>query len=268
MKDPRISFRLLAIVAVIGSAACSGTDIKPPPGPAEAATITIHNKTGDAWFVDIGGSARGSVPPSRSSVIQSVAPGLVTLQARNDRLKLSQRGQIEVAEGGVGEWTIEAQHATLKVVNKSQSQVEILVDGAMIGRAAKGETVFDAVPAGLRTLIARSVTGPGAVQAERFLDTGAAVLWVLPDIGAAVGSGAPKPPKGQGLIWMKNKSSTAVTVSIEGVERATVAAGGVAEIIVAPGDHKLVVRLEGVDALSEHAVSLRPNQTAEWVYGE
>ncbi len=127
--------------------------------------------------------------------------------------------------------------------------------------------MLEGVPAGQRTLVARAADGPRAVRAERYLNEDEETSWApAVPVEAASGEGVPRPPPGQGLIWMRNTSSFDVRVFIGGEEVSFVFAGATAEIVVPPGTHTLVVHIEGADAISEHEVELLPNQTAEWDY--
>jgi len=47
-----------------------------------------------------------------------------------------------------------------------------------------------------------------------------------------------------------------------------VPAGGTLDLVLAPGAHKLEAHIQGVEAFTEHSVTLIPNQVAEWLWGE
>ena len=77
----------------------------------------------------------------------------------------------------------------------------------------------------------------------------------------------PCPPPGMGLVHMKNDSRFPVYVFVGGEDKGLVAPGAWTDLVLPPGTHKLEVRIEGIEARTEHTVTLLANQAAEWVWG-
>ena len=254
--------------ALASAAGCAASARVAGPTDLAGARLTLMNPTGDTYSVSVGGTPRGSVTPGARLTVTGLAPGDAAVLASNDTLRLAQRQVVTLVADAEATFTLRRQLARLRVVNHRAVPVELLIDGVSVGWAAPSrETVLEGVPAGQRTIVAESGSGPGAVRAERYLAEDEETSWAVPALVGAVGTReVPHPPPGQGLIWMHNTSTFDVHVFIAGEEVSLVAAGATAEIVVAPGIHQLVVRMEGVDAASEHEVTLLPNQTAEWDY--
>lgn len=235
------------------------------------AVIVVTNPTADSWDIAVGGAPRGSVGPSSETRLLGLPRGRLVVEATNTRLGLSQRATVEAAYERPVTVVLEVLRAQLRVYNPHGFAVEIAVDGVPVGTATpKLETVFEKVPAGRRMLMLRSLEGPGAMRVERMLPHDGVATLTVPDIAAAdpARSGIPRPPDGKGLVRMRNASRLAVTVVAGGQEQGAVAPGGILDIVLPPGEHRLEVRIEGIEARTEHSVSLRPNQSAEWIWGE
>jgi hypothetical protein len=152
------------------------------------------------------------------------------------------------------------------VVNRQAIAVEVLVDGVRIGRVeAASETALDA-PAGRRLVLVRRPDGPGAVRLEKLFRPDGENRLEVPELAASVNSGLPTPPAGQGLLRMRNAGRLAVTLWVDGRDQGLVASGAIVDVVLAPGTHALEVRMEGLEAKTEHSVSLVANQVAEWTW--
>ena len=234
------------------------------------ALIVVNNPTGDTWDLVVGGAPRGSVAPGSEAQLLGIASGRHTVVAVNERLGLTQSRNVQVAPGAPALVVLKPMLARLRVHNPHPEAVAIAVDGTSIGTAvAGGETLFERVPAGKRMLMLRSLHGPGAVRVEtRLPPDGEASLTVPALEGQVIDPNAPRPPDGQGLVRMRNASRLAVTVLADGKDHGIVPAGAVFDLVLAPGTHKLEVRIEGIEARTEHTVTLLPNQVAEWVWGD
>jgi len=235
------------------------------------AVIVVTNPTTDSWDLEVGGAPRGSVAPASEARLLGLPRGRQVVVATNTRLGLTQRATVEATPERPATVVLEALRAQLRVYNPHPFAVELAVDGVPIGTAtSKLETVFDRVPAGRRMVMLRSLEGPGAMRVERMLPHDGVATLTVPDIAASdpARSGIPKPPDGKGLVRMRNASRLAVSVVAGGQEQGLVAPGGVLDIVLPPGEHRLEVRIGGIEAHTEHTVSLRPNQSAEWIWGE
>jgi hypothetical protein len=239
-------------------------------GEDQGPVLMVRNPTADSWDLTVGGAPRGSVAPGSEARILGVARGRQVVVASNARLGLSQHATVEVGASGSVAVVLEAMLTRLRVANPYPDAVAVSVDGKVLGEVpGKAEAVFEGVPAGRRLLVLRSTRGPGAVRLERELPPRGEAFVAVPDIAApGITPGMPKAPEGQGLVRMRNASRLAVTVLADGVEHGSVAAGGTLDLVLAPGSHKLEVRIEGIEARTEHTVTLIPNQVAEWVWGE
>lgn len=241
------------------------------PGGAGAGSLTVDNPTGDTWDLVVDGVPKGSVGPRSQARIPVIAAGAHTVVASSAGLGLTQDANVVVRAGEVATSTLRALVARLEVSNPHDVAVDIAVDGVVIGRAPPhADTVFDAVPAGRRLLMARAPTGPGSARLEQRLAPGGKTTWTLPALadGAAAGPTLPTPPLGMGLVRMRNASRLPVFVYADGVDKGLVAPGATVDFVLAPGTHALEVRMEGLEARTEHTVSLLPNQAAEWVWGD
>lgn len=269
MREARAAAWWVAMAAAAAACGSSGGAVPDPGEPPLPITLEVANRTGDTWFVRVGGEPRGSVAAGATLALRGLPAGELTLQATNDNLRLNLREVIDAPAGGVVSWTLEPLFARLRVFNQREAPVEVLVDGISVGWALPGEqTVLDAVPAGQRVIIARHADGRGAVQTARYLAVGSEVVWTVPQ--ASLGGralDAPEPPEGMALVWMTNRCGQTVRVFVGGEPRARVEPGASAQIVVTPGSHNLTVQIEGVDTKSEHNVTLQPNQVAEWRYG-
>jgi|GEM_PF-3191791 len=260
------TFTMLA--AALTALACGSAPPVAPHAQPPTARLEVRNPTSDSYAITVAGAPRGTVAPSGTLILDDLRPGEAVVLASNAAVHLTQRHVVQLDGSRPVRLELRPQVARLKVVNHRDVPVEVLVDGLSVGWAKPGaETVLEGVPAGQRTLVARAGDGPRAVRAERFMAEDGETVWA-PAVPESVASrtGVPRPPAGQGLIWMKNRSSFDVSVFIGGEEVSLVAAGASAEIIVPPGTHTLVVHIEGADAVSQHEVTLLPNQTAEWDY--
>lgn len=258
----------ITALMVVGCAASGPPLAGDPAEAAPTAALTVVNPTDDTYALAVGGAARATVPPGGRVDLTGLSPGEAVVLAQNDGLHLTQRHELTLDATRPATLTLRRQLARLRVVNSRHVPIEVLVDGLSAGWAAPdGDTVLEGVPAGQRTLVARAADGPRAVRAERYLNEDAETSWApAVPVESATGEGVPRPPPGQGLIWMRNTSTFDVRVFIGGEEVSFVFAGATAEIVVPPGTHTLVVHIEGADAISEHEVHLLPNQTAEWDY--
>jgi len=231
--------------------------------------LVIANPTDETWDLTIDGAPRGSVGPRSEARIANIRVGRHRVVATNVPLGLEQAGDVDVLARKTVTHTLRALVTRLTIDNPHDVPVDIVVDGVVIGRAAPGtQTVFEAVPAGKRLLVARAPTGPAAVRTEQRLAPGGASVWVVPTLAPAPAEWSlPTPPPGMGLVHMKNASKNAVSVLANGIDQGLVAPGGTVDIVLPPGTHKLEVRIEGLDARTEHTVTLIANQVAEWVWG-
>lgn len=232
--------------------------------------LAVVNPTDDTWDLKLDGAGRGSVGPRSEARIPNVKAGAHVVVAENASLGIDQRGDVQVSAGQTTTHTLKPLVSRLKVSNPHDVAVEIVIDGVVIGRAApKSDTVFEAVPAGKRMLVARAPTGPGAVRVEQRLAPNAESAWTVPALAESGGEhpSIPTPPTGMGLVHMKNDSRFPVYVYADGADKGLVAPAAWVDIILSPGDHKLEVKIEGIEARTEHTVTLRPNQVAEWIWG-
>lgn len=239
------------------------------PGGGSGA-LTVVNPTEDTWDLVVDGTPKGSVGPRSDTRFPTLRAGEHTIVAKNGVLGLEQRASINVTHGVASSHTLKAMVTRFEVTNPHDVPIEILIDGTVVGRAApSGKTTFDAVPAGLRTLVARASTGPGAVRTQYRLTPDGETAWVIPALAEqpTTHPTLPTPPQGMGLVHMKNDSRFPVYVYANGVEKGLVASGAWADIVLPPGTHKLEVKIEGIQARTEHTVSLKANQAAEWIWG-
>lgn len=232
------------------------------------ARLTIVNPTVDGLDLRLGPEPRGSVPPGQTVTLSPVRPGRWTLTLESPRSGLLQVVTVEVAPGGEATVTAERQLCALRVDNPHADPVEVSIDGVVHGVAAPNtSTLLPGAPAGRRTLVLKSLGGPGAVRLERNLPVASWALVVPPLAAQVVAHDLPRPPDGQGLVRMRNASRFAATLFVDGADKGLVESGGLIDVVLAPGEHALEVRLEGLEARTEHRVTLLPNQAAEWVWG-
>jgi len=271
---------LCRMVVVVALSSCGSTrgDRADPDGDRDrvgnedarrGAVIVVKNPTRDTWDIALGGVPRGSVAPGSEARLLGIARGRQTVVAANERLGLSQTTTVDVAAGEPAQVVLKPMLARLRVNNPHPEGVALAIDGTVIGTAtAAGETVFEGVPAGRRMLMLRSTVGPGAVRVERDLPVDGEALLTVPALDTqVVDPNAVKAPEGQGLVRMRNASRLTVTVLADGKDYGVVPAGAVLDLVLAPGTHKLEVRIAGIEARTEHTVTLSPNQVAEWVWG-
>lgn len=236
--------------------------------PPEPGRIVIENPTVDALDVRLGPEPRGSIPPAMSTLLAPVRPGRWTLTLECPRSGLYETITVEVTQGGTHTIVATRQLVTLRVDNPHDEPVEVSIDGVTYGTAtAKTSTLIPGAPAGRRLIVLKRMNGPGAVRFERNLPVGPYSLEVPPLAGPVLAHEMPRPPDGMGLVRMRNESRFAATLFVDGVDRGLVEAGGLVDVVLDPGEHQLEVRLEGLEARTEHRVTLRPNQSAEWVWG-
>ena len=231
--------------------------------------VIVKNPTPDTWDLVVAGVPQGSVAPGSEARLLRIPRGRQLLVAANAVLGLTQSSSVDVGQG-TPIVELKAMVARLRVKNPHQEAVEIAVDGTVIGTAdAASEVVFEGVPAGKRTLLLRSARGPGAVRIEKVMAADAETLLTVPALDSqVVDPNAAKAPEGKGLVRMRNASRLAVTVAADGKDHGVVPAGAVFDLVLEPGTHKLEVRIEGIEARTEHTVTLLPNQVAEWIWGE
>jgi len=266
MKAPSLPALTLAAMALLGCASAPTPDL----GAVPTARLIIDNPGIDSWDLRLGQDSRGSVAPRSRTTLDAIAPGPVTLHLDNARAGLSQRFDLDLRPGSTDALTIPQPLSRLVVVNPHDEPVEVAVDGVVHGLASPATTTtFDGVPAGRRLVVLKSTRGPGAVRNQHTLPQNSSISLTVPPLAAAIApSELPRPPEGSALVRMHNQSRLAVTLFVNGQDRGLVAAGGVTDVILAPGTHQLEVRIEGLDARTEHSVTLRPNQVAEWSWGE
>ncbi len=261
----------LLVIAFALSLAASGCATTKPASPSdEPARLVIDNPGLDSWDLHLGQDPRGSVASKGRTTLDAVPPGPVTLLVDNARTGLSQRIALILRPGATETVTLAPLLSRLVVVNPHDEPVEVAIDGVVQGLASSATTTtFDGVPAGRRLVVLKSTRGPGAVSDEYTLPHNGLISLTVPPLAAAIGpSDLPRPPEGSALVRMRNQSRLAVTLFVNGQDRGLVAAGGVTDVILPPGTHQLEVRIEGLDARTEHSVTLRPNQVAEWAWGE
>ncbi|MCB9736643.1 MAG: hypothetical protein H6745_29040 [Deltaproteobacteria bacterium] len=256
---------LAALVVAVLAASCASS--QKPARPPEKPTLTVINASDDSWEILAVGAVRGTAQPRSELVVRGLPTGDLVIVARNQRLRLRQETEVTLKPGDQGRWAIATPAAQLRVVNQRPSGAEIVIDGRPFGWARPlAETVFDGVPAGQRTLVARSADGPAALQTDLYLLPGEETAWtVTPAVGAA--GGAPTPPRGMGLVWARNGGNVPIRVVVGGTLRAEMKPGERASIVLPPGTWELVVQLEGISAETHHMVTLLPNQVADWSWG-
>lgn len=236
--------------------------------PAEPARLIVENPTVDALDVRLGPEPRGSIPPSQSITLAPIRPGRWTLLLESPRSGLVEDQSVQLAAGETRTIVATRQLAALRVDNPHASPVEVSIDGVVYGVAAAAtSTLIPGAPAGRRTIVLKALSGPGAVRFERRLPVGPVSIEVPALAGPVVVHELPKPPDGMGLVRMRNESRFAATLFVDGVDKGLVETGGMVDVILSPGEHHLEVRLEGLEARTEHRVTLRPNQAAEWIWG-
>jgi hypothetical protein len=264
-----LTFALAIAIAIATTSGCASTQ-PPTSTPTEPARLIIDNPGVDSWDLRLGQDPRGSVAPKGRTTLDAVPPGPVTLHLDNARTGLSHRIALVLRAGATDTVTVAHLLSRLVVVNPHDEPVEVAIDGVVQGLASPATTTtFDGVPAGRRLVVLKSTRGPGAVSNEHTLPHNGMISLTVPPLAAAVGpSDLPRPPDGSALVRMRNQSRLAVTLFVNGVDRGLVASGGVTDVILPPGTHQLEVRIEGLDARTEHSVTLRPNQVAEWAWGE
>lgn len=272
MTSLRLIVASCLFAAACGSSggAASGDGPSPVAGePRGWAEIIVSNPTRDSWDLSVGGAPRGSVAPGSEARLLGIPRGEQTVVADNERLGLTQSHTVSARPGVPATVVLTPMLARLRIDNPHPEAIEIAVDGASIGVARpSGSTLFEGVPAGKRMLMLKSTKGPGAVRLERTLAPGQETTVTLPELAAGeVDPNAPRPPEGKGLVRMKNGSNLTVTLVADGKDHGFVPPGAVFDLVLEPGTHTLVVRIEGLDATTEHTVTLMPNQTAEWVWG-
>lgn len=230
-----------------------------------AAAVHLVNATPDTLDIEADGGARATLPPGAEGRLGPLAPGAVRLVARSRLADVAYRVELDLGEGDTGAWRIEPRQAKLQVDNPLDGEVEILVDGAAVGRApASASAHIEAVAAGTRTLIARAVEGGYAVQLDQPLVAGETFRWVLPD--RARGR-LEEIPAGKGLIRLTNHSAYTVRVLVSDGQIIQVPPGERARIVVTPGAHELEAHVMGSRIASMHSVEVAADQVAEWDYG-
>lgn len=241
---------------------------RPVVEDAKNGVVIVKNPTRDTWDLVVAGVPQGSVAPGSEARLLRIPRGRQTVVATNTVLGLTQSSSVDAGKG-TPIVELKALVGRLRVNNPHSEAVAISVDGTLIGTAdASSEVLFD-VPAGRRTLMLRSARGPGAVRVEKVMPADGETLLTVPALDSqVVDPNAPKPPEGKGLVRMRNASRLAVTVVADGKDYGLVPAGAVFDLVLEPGAHKLEVRIEGIEARTEHTVTLLPNQVAEWVWGE
>ncbi len=71
----------------------------------------------------------------------------------------------------------------------------------------------------------------------------------------------------QAVVTSVNGASGAVTLVANDVAQGVVQPGATHLLVLAPGSHRLEVHINGIEARTEHVVTLTANQVAEWVWG-
>lgn len=274
-----LSIALPLSVALVLTAAACGSSPEPQPDrvndpdgdldryrQVSQATLIVENPSDDSWDLRWHGGKRGNVAARSEMRLVDVPPGPQEIEAVNERLGLSQTVSVDLAPGKTARVTLPPVRARVLVVNRQPIAVEVLVDGVRIGRVeAASETALDA-PAGRRLVLVRRPDGPGAVRLEKLFRPDGENRLEVPELAASVNSGLPTPPAGQGLLRMRNAGRLAVTLWVDGRDQGLVASGAIVDVVLAPGTHALEVRMEGLEAKTEHSVSLVANQVAEWTW--
>ncbi len=261
-------YKPMLLLALLLLAAC-GTARPPAPvdGHAEVrqGVIIVKNPTPDTWDLKLGGVPKGSIAPGSEAQLLDVAPGRYVLVADNTQLGLSQSIAVELGSVAV----LKPLVGRLRAKNPHDVAIVLLIEGAEVGViAAQSETVFEGVPAGKRTLILKTTRGPGAIRLERVLPPDGEAILNVPELDATMlDPNATKAPPGMGLVRFKNGGNLAVTLVANDVAQGVVQPGATHLLVLAPGSHRLEVHINGIEARTEHVVTLTANQVAEWEWG-
>ncbi|MCA9518096.1 MAG: hypothetical protein KC635_24325, partial [Myxococcales bacterium] len=243
------SFRVPAEQATYGVMSEDGATYskKLTPGPGETVTwairatdtsLLVQNELDEDIAVTVDDQAIGTVAPGRVGAFPEVATGRRSLQA----VGLTTGTVIATTQLARPDeplnWTVALRPGRALVDNASAERVAVSIDGKPYASIEPGATkLFPDLPEGVHTLVAEGDVSGIQHRYDVEIHGGQDVLVRV------------EPP--MGILLVDNQSGEAVLVSVDGVRRARVPAGGVAVPVAVPAGHRLVQ----LERLADHTVT-------------
>jgi hypothetical protein len=289
MRNTRVhhvgAARGLALAALV-LAGCAGqqTIERAPARPAAEATLKVVNGTGAEVRVEADGRALGSVPAGREQYFLGLAPGTFDLRGASPDGALSFRRDLLTLEPGeTFTWILREGEAgatpqpiarsapamaAIVVENGTAWDVDILLDGRVLGRSLAGRSSrFADVPTGAHRLEGRAKES-SFPQEFPVLEAGETFTWRLRGPGPIAGRGLLSAP-GTGRLRVENPNPEPVTVLVNGVELGRVEARDV-RIFDNLAAERLQLSAESGDGLTRYAgpeLAIEPGGVALWRVG-
>jgi hypothetical protein len=282
----RRTYFLLALgLCLLQSAACAtrGVETRPAPRPAGEAALRVLNRTASDVRVEADGESLGEVAAGVEQLFAALAPGTFDVRGFSlDGGLVFRRDLLTLEAGETFTWILREgtpgagapadaaarESATVVVENATQWDVEIVLDGQVLGTASAGATGrFGGVAPGSHRLEARA---PEASFPLEFpvLEPGETFTWRLRAPGALV-AGALLPAPGTGRLRVENLHTEAVTVSVNGTPLGVVEANNV-RIFDNLASSRLLLSAESRDGRTRFAgpaTRIEPGRVTTWRVG-
>jgi hypothetical protein len=275
---------LVLLTVLLGGCAGQQQVETVPARPAEDATLKVVNGTASDVRVEADGRALGDVPAGHEQYFLGLAPGTFDLRGvstdgalsfRRDLLTLEpgetftwilREGEEGPAPAAAGTPARDA--AEIVVENGTAWDVDVLLDGRVLGRAPAGRSSrFADVPTGAHRLEGRAAE-TSFPQEFPVLEAGETFTWRLRAPGPIAGRGL-IPAPGTGRLRVENPNPEPVTVFVNGVELGRVDSRDVRIFDNLAAD-RLQLSAASADGLTRYAgpdVAIEPGGVALWRIG-
>jgi hypothetical protein len=255
-----------------------------PPRPADTATLKVVNRTSALVRVEADRRSLGEVPAGREQYFVGLAPGTVDLTGISLDGALSFRRDLLALEPGeTFTWILREaeavpaaeqpaaggqQTASLIVENGTDWDVDVVLDGQVLGRTSAGRTArFDGLASGAHRLEARA---PETTFPQEFpvLESGETFTWRLRGPGPISARGL-LPAPGTGRLRVENPNAETVTVQVNGVVLGRVDARNtrIFDNLAAGSMQLSAESLDGLTRYEGPALTIEPGRVALWRLG-
>lgn len=282
---------LFAAAAASTLVSCASRDTEPPVADramASDAAVRVVNNTSIDVAVDVDGQALGDVAAGREQVFAGLEPGTHDLRGVSvDGALTFRRELLPLDAGETFTWVLreggggpaqdaavvagEGEDAVIVVENGTAWDVEVLLNGQVLGTAAAGRSApFAGIVPGSYRLEARSdeATFP---REYPILEAGETFTWRLraPEGTELTGSGGLLPAPGTGRLRVENPHPVALTVIADGTALGTVEAQRVRIFDELPAQ-RMLLSAETKDRTRRvpgPSTRIEPGRVTEWRIG-